>query len=197
MRKPKVPDSTVKQLGVVAGERAKQDAEWGVQDHALDRWSTILAKQHGAMAQAIIAGDAGRVYAKAKQVAAVAVAVMEMVARTREVVADTLPVEVASPQVPMPLRLKELADAFALIYSETVKGEYVVGAGDREGARKVLTAADGDTEKARAWMRWFLRDNWYGRKCPTLASMGKQINAVRVKAESTSGGMTDELWRGK
>ena len=79
MRKPKVPDSTVKQLGVVAGERAKQDAEWGMQDHALDRWSTILAKQHGAMAQAIIAGDAGRVYAKAKQVAAVAVAVMEMV----------------------------------------------------------------------------------------------------------------------
>jgi hypothetical protein len=94
----------------------------------------------------------------------------------------------------MPLRLKELADAFALIYSE-VHGAYVPNAGDRAGARAVLTAADGDVERAKGWMRWFLHDEWYGKNCPTLASMGKQINAVRAKAEAKGGGMTDELWK--
>lgn len=195
MRKPKVPQSTLDQLAVVAAERAKQDAEWGVQDHALERWVCILAKKSGMLAKAVIASNPEACYREAKQVAAVGVAMMEAIRRTRPVADDAIAVDVLVPEIPMPLRLKELADYFAQIYGEAGKGEYMMSAGDRAGAKAVLTAAGG-IERAKAWVRWYLHDPWYREHCPTLASMGRQINVVRMKAEAV-GGMTDELWRDK
>jgi ABC-type Fe3+ transport system substrate-binding protein len=73
-------------------------------------------------------------------------------------------------------------------------GDYLMTTGDRAGAAAVLRAA-ADDEQARGWVRWYLSDEWYSRNCPTLAAMGKQINAVRAKIGAKSGAMTDELWR--
>lgn len=83
-------DKLLKQeLEEVASERIEQLKQWGIQEHDLPTWITILGEEHGELCMAALhakfdsPGDAEptnemieNVYREAKQVAAVAVAIM-------------------------------------------------------------------------------------------------------------------------
>ena len=68
----------------ILDERDHQDEKWGLQDHTLDEWMTILTKWQGKLATAIIEGwedlsDTGW-RRRAIQVAAIALAMVEQTA---------------------------------------------------------------------------------------------------------------------
>lgn len=62
-------------------ERLRQDAKWGVQNHAPDRWSLILTEETGEVAKAALEGDHAGYIAELVQVAAVALSALECAAR--------------------------------------------------------------------------------------------------------------------
>ena len=73
----------------VLAERARQDAKWGVQDHAAEMWLVILGEEYGEACQAALSdrfgGNAekpcGQLRAEIVQVAAVAIAMIEWMDR--------------------------------------------------------------------------------------------------------------------
>ncbi|SDO80067.1 MazG-like family protein [Halobacillus aidingensis] len=76
----------------VEAERERQDAKWGLQRHSYPYWLTILAEEHGEVAQAMQKGsvsyknsDADDLYTELIHVAAVAVAIAEQVKEERDV----------------------------------------------------------------------------------------------------------------
>lgn len=69
------PVTTQDVLLAVAGERARQDAKWGEQNHDDLYWLGILTEEVGEVARATIEGTAN--HAEIVQVAAVAVAWIE------------------------------------------------------------------------------------------------------------------------
>lgn len=80
-------------LEAVAKERERQDAKWGIQDHAHEVWLAILGEEYGELARAILEtrfdngleakarGGIANIRKEAVQVAAVAVAMVECLDR--------------------------------------------------------------------------------------------------------------------
>lgn len=78
--------ATIEVLKEVLAERERQDAKWGVQNHALPLWMTILMEEVGEAARVAISDAHGfslsdRKHCRAElvQVAAVAVAAIESI----------------------------------------------------------------------------------------------------------------------
>ena len=66
----------------VSIERQRQDSKWGDQrEHGLDHWNTILTKETGEFAKAILENDYAEVRRELVQVAAVAVCILEYLDR--------------------------------------------------------------------------------------------------------------------
>jgi hypothetical protein len=82
-----------KVIDMIRAERDRQDKKWGVQRHDLPVWATILGEEYGELCQAInetifdngpearLKGGYANVKKEAIQVAAVAVALVEMLER--------------------------------------------------------------------------------------------------------------------
>jgi len=68
-------------LHEIENERERQDAKWGVQNHAPDFWMVILLEEVGEAAEAILEGDYVDYAKELVQVAAVAVAAAESLYR--------------------------------------------------------------------------------------------------------------------
>jgi len=69
----------------IQDERRQQVLKWGEQNHALDRWMTILLEEIGEAAKAINEGDTvAAITAELVQVAAVAVAAVESFERNSD-----------------------------------------------------------------------------------------------------------------
>lgn len=78
----KIPEQTIDVLSQVAAERARQDANWGEQNHDGPLYLTVLEEEVGEVAKAILdhryKGKAAEdIRAELVQVAAVAVAMIE------------------------------------------------------------------------------------------------------------------------
>lgn len=83
-------------LEAVAKERERQDARWGVQDHAHEVWLAILGEEYGELARAILEtrfdngpeakarGGIENIRKEAVQIAAVAVAMVECLDRQKK-----------------------------------------------------------------------------------------------------------------
>lgn len=80
--KPSLGDDSV--LKDVKAERVRQNILWGRQDHNPDRWLTILVEEVGEVAKAIQEGDKKNYREELVQVAAVAVAAIESLDRSRK-----------------------------------------------------------------------------------------------------------------
>ncbi len=64
-------------LKQVAGERARQDAKWGEQNHQPEKWMCILTEEVGEAAKAILEGDTANYREELVQIAAVAVSMIQ------------------------------------------------------------------------------------------------------------------------
>jgi hypothetical protein len=82
-------------LQSVLNERKRQDSKWGVQDHSLDRWVTILGEEFGELCEAVLETGFSfssksseemlrNIKSEAIQVAAVAVAMLECIGRSSD-----------------------------------------------------------------------------------------------------------------
>lgn len=83
----------------VLAERQRQDAKWGIQDHEPSVWLSILGEEFGELSQAInetifdngpkerLKGGLDNICKEAKQVAAVAMALVENIERRRLIAA--------------------------------------------------------------------------------------------------------------
>ena len=71
---------------LIAAERQRQDARWGIQNHDDHKWNTILCEEKGEVSKAILEHDGPGVLKELSHVAAVAVAWIEAIGRraTRE-----------------------------------------------------------------------------------------------------------------
>lgn len=68
-------------LHEVVGERCRQDARWGVQNHTGQYWIAILGEEFGEVCKAILEQEVVDLRAELIQVAAVAVAAVESLDR--------------------------------------------------------------------------------------------------------------------
>ena len=66
---------------VIAAERQRQDARWGIQNHDDHKWNTILFEEKGEVSKAILEHDGPGVLKELSHVAAVAVAWIEAIGR--------------------------------------------------------------------------------------------------------------------
>ena len=66
-------------------ERANQDVKWGIQNHDVPRWISILVEEVGKVAQADNKGIRSRVRERLVTTAAVAVAAIERLDRGEEI----------------------------------------------------------------------------------------------------------------
>lgn len=76
-------------LRAILDERDRQDAKWGVQDHADEKWLAILVEEVGEAARGILDHDPPNLDEEIIQIAAVCVAWTEARARRKVMYADS------------------------------------------------------------------------------------------------------------
>ena len=69
---------------IIESERDYQDKLWGVQNHLPEHWVTILMKEVGEAAKAVLENSSSEYIDEMTQVAAVAVAALECYSRNEE-----------------------------------------------------------------------------------------------------------------